>query len=244
MVARFVRALKEGWQKQGRISYAQCGEDLIVAILLRDLLKIPFPTYLDIGAHHPVYLSNTFLLYKLGCHGVCVEPDTMLLKRIKRKRRRDICLNVGVGITEQKSADFYVLSTRTLNTFSREEAELQVRTQSHTIDKIIQIPLVPIDEIIQKNFESCPNFISLDTEGMDLPILKSFNFEKFRPEVFCVETLTHPHERKVTEILAVMRENDYFMYADTYINTIFVEKATWQRRGIPEVPRLCLQQPD
>lgn len=244
MLARFVRALKEGWRKQGRISYAQGGEDLIAATLLRDLLKIPFPTYLDIGAHHPVYLSNTFLLYTLGCRGVCVEPDTILFQRIKRKRKRDICLNVGVGITEQRSADFYVLSTRTLNTFSREEAELQVRTQSHTIDKIIQIPLVPIDEIIQKNFESCPNFVSLDTEGMDLAILKSFNFEKFRPEVFCVETLTHPHERKVTEILAVMRENDYFIYADTYINTIFVEKAAWERRSVSQAPGLCLEQSD
>ena len=41
-------------------SYSQCGEDLIVEFILNGL-KIKHPTYMDIGAHHPFYLSNTAL---------------------------------------------------------------------------------------------------------------------------------------------------------------------------------------
>jgi len=241
MARSFIRILKRYWRGDSRISYAQSGEDIIAAILLQDLLKIPLPTYLDIGAHHPTYLSNTYLFYRIGCRGVCVEPDTTLSEVIKKKRKRDVCLNVGVGTSQQTSADFYVLSTKTLNTFSREEAELQVQTQNHAIERVLRIPLISIERIIQEHFDRWPNFISLDTEGMDLAILKSFDFEKFRPEVFCVETLTHPHERKVTEIEDLMCSAGYLMYADTYINTIFVEKGAWAKRGLSEVLRLSLR---
>src|ERR1700744_4804297 len=55
-------------------SYAQNGEDIVVARML-DLLGIPKPRYLDIGAHHPSINNNTYLLYKAGGRGVLVEPN-------------------------------------------------------------------------------------------------------------------------------------------------------------------------
>jgi hypothetical protein len=61
-------------RSMGRTSYSQCGEDLIVRCVF-DFMKIPSPTYLDIGAHHPQHLSNTFLFYQQGAHGVNIEPD-------------------------------------------------------------------------------------------------------------------------------------------------------------------------
>lgn len=227
---KFVEAFKSWkdlWKYRGKVSYSQCGEDLIVAFLLLETLKIRSPYYLDIGAHHPIHLSNTYLFYRQGCEGVCVEPDPALCKKIRRIRKRDVCINAGIGTEKKDRADFYVLSARTLNTFSKYEADAQVRTSDHRIENVIQIPLAPVNQIIEDHFKSCPNYISLDTEGMDLEILKAFDFERFRPEVFCVETLTHPHLRKVTEIDALMREKGYTTYADTFINTIFVNKHAW-----------------
>ena len=90
-----------------------------------------------------------------------------------------------------------------------------------------------VNEIIEHNFEKCPNLISLDIEGMDYLILQNFDFKKYRPEVFCVETLTYAEdksERKLVEIIELMRINGYFSYADTYVNTIFVDNAAWNNR--------------
>ena len=42
-----------------RRSYAQCGEDLIIDFLFATL-KVPKVRYLDLGAHHPTYFSNTY----------------------------------------------------------------------------------------------------------------------------------------------------------------------------------------
>jgi len=216
----------------GKISYAQCGEDLIIDFIF-STLNISKPSYLDIGAHHPIYLNNTFLFYQKGSTGVCVEPDPALFSQIKKKRSRDICLNVGIGVTKESKANFYIMTSKTLNTFSKKEAERYQSYGSQKIKRVIQIPLVPINEIISQHFTTFPNFISLDTEGLELEILKTFDFSKFRPEVFCIETLTYTEdksEQKITEIIDFMISKEYFNYADTYINTIFLDKNSWNTR--------------
>ncbi len=219
-------------RKEEKISYSQCGEDLIVNFLFQTM-RISHPSYLDVGAHHPRYISNTFFFYNNGCSGVCIEPDPTLMDYIRKVRKRDVCLNVGVGIGPEATAKFYLLSARTLNTFSLEEATRYQANGKQKIEKIIDVPLVSINKVIEEYFPSCPNFISLDVEGMDFEIIKSFDFSKYRPQVFCIETLTYTDdktERKLVEIIDYMKACDYIPYADTYINTIFVDKSAWAQR--------------
>ena len=78
-----------------------------------------------------------------------------------------------------------------------------------------------------------PDFVSLDVEGLDTEILKSLDFSRFRPEVFCVETLDYSEDktaRKNQDIFRIMENNGYVVYADTNLNTIFVEKEVWSKR--------------
>jgi len=67
--------------------------------------------------------------------------------------------------------------------------------------------------------------VSLDVEGLDLDILRAWDFTRWRPAVFCIETLTYTQAgkaAKVTEIFKRMEEVGYHVYADSYINSIFV----------------------
>jgi FkbM family methyltransferase len=214
-------------------SYSQCGEDLIVDFVLSGCMNLPRITYLDIGAHHPVSLSNTYLFYQNGSQGVCVEPDPQLFAEIKRVRPRDICLNAGAGVALKTEAEFYRMTTPTLNTFSKEEAERYQAFGNQRIEEVLRIPLLPVNTIIEENFTSPPNFVSLDVEGLDFDILRAFDFSRFRPQVFCVETLTYTEnktEEKLSNIIELMTSNNYFTYADTYINTIFVDSHSWLSR--------------
>lgn len=219
-------------QNTAASSYSQCGEDLIIKFVF-DAIGIHNPTYLDIGAYHPCHLSNTYLFYKNGSSGVCVEPDPDLYLRYKERRTRDKCLNVGIGISNETQADFYVLKTKTLSTFSRAEAE-RCDAIGQKIEKVIAIPLVKIDEIVARYFpHSPPNFVSLDIEGMDFEVIKTFDFSKSRPEIFCIETITFSEnnsEEKLSPIIDYMKANDYLAYADTYVNTIFVDRRKWCNR--------------
>ncbi len=227
-----LRQFRRNQSDNAGISYSQCGEDLILQYLVR-LLKIDQVRYLDIGAHHPTYLSNTYLFYENGANGVCVEPDPSLFSEFPKKRPRDVHLNCGVGIQSGK-ADFYVMSTSTLNTFSKDEAERYQSYGHQRILKVIPMAVHTVNEIIEQHFEKCPNLVSLDVEGLDYAIMQHFDFSKYRPEVFCLETLSYTEdksERKLTEIIELMHEKGYLTYADTYINTIFVDANAWKNRA-------------
>lgn len=212
-------------------SYSQSGEDILIKSALNSL-GISQPTYLDIGANHPYYLSNTYLFYSAGCSGVLIEPNMALCENLKRKRKRDLCINCGVGINDESEADLYIMSADVLSTFSKKEAESIESQGTYKIDKVVSVPLVNINNIIENNFTRAPDFISIDIEGMDYSILKSFDFSRHRPAVFCVETLEydeHSHAPKIKEIIDLMVKNGYFVYADTHINTIFIDDDLWKQ---------------
>ena len=78
-----------------------------------------------------------------------------------------------------------------------------------------------------KYFSPCPNLVSIDVEGLDLQIAKTIDFGKFSPEAFCIETLWFAEGNKETrnhEMISFFLQQGYFIYADTYINTIFCRK--------------------
>ena len=235
LLKKIVRKLRSIFLKEDyrKISYAQCGEDIIIGGLF-NALGIQNPTYLDLGAHHPMYLSNTYYFYLKRCYGVCVEPDPGFFKVFQQKRPRDICLNVGVGTTSVDQAEFFVMSEATLNTFSEYDARRIDAKTSYQILRSIPIPLVAINAIIEQHFPSHPNFVSIDVEGLDLEILKSFDFGRWQPEIFCIETAVFSDKRtettKILEIAQFMEQQGYFAYADTYVNTIFVSKSVWGRQ--------------
>ena len=186
-------------------------------------------SYLDIGANSPVVGSNTYSFYLKKCKGVCVEPDLQLYEKIVAKRPNDTVLNIAVGINNQKEGVFYRFPEPYTgwNTFSKEEA-LQKQNQTgikFNDDKVISF--ININDLIEKYFDTCPDFISIDVEGLDIEIIKSLNFEKFKPAVFCVETMEFNNlklGRKNEEVKNYLAEKGYIVYADTYINTIFVKK--------------------
>lgn len=210
---------------KAKASYSQTGEDVIIEYLF-DSLKISHPTYLEIGTNQPKLCNNTYGLYKKGCRGVCVEPDIEMIEIIKRQRPNDTILNIGIGVTEQSKADFYLFPglMNGWSTFSKEEADTR-KIDSGLDYRIIPVTLKNINTIMRDYFNPYPNFISLDVEGLDLAILKSIDFEIFKPEVVCVETITFGYlnntEKKITAINEYMNSKGYFVYADTHINTIF-----------------------
>lgn len=208
-------------------SYSQAGEDAIINFLFNDkgLEKI---TYLDLGTNIPDFGNNTFLFYNKDSNGVCVEADSDLIANIKKIRPKDIILNLGVGNGKYDVADFYVFNEASLNTFDRSEALERENQGTFNIARVDKVPLKTINNIIQENFSKYPDFLSIDIEGLDLEVLKTLNFKMFPIPVICAESCTYSENHirpKNAEIIAFMLSQDYFIYADTYINTIFVNKA-------------------
>lgn len=209
-----------------RLSYAQQGEDVVLQAVFEHL-GIARPRYLDIGAFHPSIGSNTFSFYVRGSRGVLVEPNPFMAELLRKARPEDVVLDVGVSADGSKEADYYVLRDRPqLNTFSREQADRYVAEAGPgTIEKVVRMPLRPVNEILAEHFAGAPpDLVSIDVEGLDLAILQSLDFTRFRPAVFCVETLVYGGNQQREPTLELMREHGYAVRAGTFVNTIFVDE--------------------
>jgi FkbM family methyltransferase len=222
--------LREAFIPFNKASYSDRGEDLIVAGIF-DQIGITRPFYIDIGANDPIYRNNTYHFYRRGSRGVLVEPNPMLADKLARKRPGDICLAQGVGKPSDSPLTFYVFDNSALSTFSLEQARHVEKSSEYRVVSELKVPIVGINEIFEKYGGNGLHYISVDCEGLDLDILKSIHFDRFRPALFCVETtLPQPQGAgrnfmgaKIPEILDTMAAQGYWAIADSSINTIFVD---------------------
>ena len=213
-------------------SYSQAGEDAILRFLFNDLKQTKI-SYLDLGTNIPDLGNNTYLFYKNGSRGVCVEADGTLINAIRDKRPEDKVIHAGVSFTSEKEADFYVFDEPSLNTFDKEEAENRNAKGTYKISKVVKVPLITINELIRDNFSNCPDLLSIDIEGLDLDVLKSLDLAAYPIPVICAETCGYSENHirpKDTAILDFMNSKGYIVYADTYINTLFVNSHWFNNR--------------
>jgi FkbM family methyltransferase len=179
---------------------------------------------LDIGAHHPDSLSNTAMFHYLGSRGINIEPDPDLFRRFKEMRPDDVNLNIGIGETSG-SFDFFRMEHAGLNTFSQEEAERMSKEEGVKIHERVKLQVRTIKDVLNEH-KFIPDFLSIDVEGYDLAILRSYDFEKHRPKVICAETIEYSKSlaaKKRMDLISFIESQGYCAFVDTHINTLFYD---------------------
>ncbi len=181
-----LKAFKEE-QKFALLSYSQEGEDLILQRIFGNK-KIGF--YVDVGAHHPKRLSNTYLFYKKGWRGVNIDAMPGSMIAFKAERPEDTNLEMGVSLTRGE-LPYYMFNEPALNTFSPIEAKKKDGLGNYKIVATKTIATYPLKDIFDKHLDKNQSidFMSIDVEGLDLDVLKSNDWEAYRPRFILVEDL-------------------------------------------------------
>jgi len=209
-------------------SYSQCGEDLIVQYIFQ-LRGITKPSYLDIGANHPFFISNTAMFYEKGCKGITIEANPYLAVAFEEQRPNDINLNIGISDKEGE-LDFYIMEDDTLSTFSRKEVDFMI-SNGKSLAETKKVKLTTIQKIIEKYCNGVfPDFMSIDVEGLDFEILKSISFEKSCPKIICVEAAEYSPigaGARRNELIDFLISKGYYEYANTNLNAILVKNDFW-----------------
>ena len=100
-----------------KLSYSQDGEDRLIRTLFQHH-KDYKGFYVDVGAYHPFEYSNTVLLYQKGWTGINIEPNPEHHKLFMRFRKRDLNLNIGIGLSKGNATQ-YLFNKPALNSFDR-----------------------------------------------------------------------------------------------------------------------------
>jgi FkbM family methyltransferase len=216
-----------GNQPFGSHVYSQHGEDFIAANIF-GLLGIDRPTYIDIGAHHPLRDSNTALFYRRGCRGINIEANPDLIEEFRRLRPHDVNVHCGIG-PQKATLDFYRIDRFSgRNTFDQDTAQQFVAAHSEfKIQDVIKVDVVTLADIVTQHAGgTCPDFLSIDIEGLDYAVLASVDFKVIRPKVMCVEVLAGAASNVSKGMCQLLADRGYAPQARTMSNIIFVDEAT------------------
>lgn len=202
-------------------SYAQFKEDVFILYLLKKI-NITDIYYVEIGACHPYVLSNTALFYENNIgRGILIEANPMLIEAFS-SRPEDTIVNIAIGENDTESIDFFVLDSDYLCTCDKHELE-RLLSVNHVHKETISVKCANINTVLEEHAKRRPNFISLDIEGFDEIVIDTLNFEKWGPEVLCVETFEYAGLKK-HDFIEHICSKGYCVYVDTTLNTIFLKK--------------------
>ena len=193
-------------------SYSQFLEDLILFCIFYDI-KNGF--YIDIGANDPDHISVTKAFYLRGWYGINIEPLSNKYNLLVKNRPRDINLQIGVGQEKGKASFYeYGAGSSLLQKFSRNNSKISV-INIDTMQNICKM-YTPKKEKIQ--------FCKIDIEGGEKNALLGFDFENFRPKVFCIEsTLPGTGIPCHDQWEYILFKNDYSFALQYKINRYYID---------------------
>ena len=180
------------------VTYAQNREDLILAALLKDV-KSGF--YVDVGAAHPVIDSVTKYFYDLGWSGINIEPIKRLHKLFNEQRPRDINLNCGVGAKETTITLREYIGMEGRSTFSDAEKQEYAPVAKY---KEYPVKMRTLEGIFDEVKPAKMHFLKIDVEGYEYEVLSGNNWERYRPELICIEA-----NRVAKECQSLLADKNY-----------------------------------
>jgi FkbM family methyltransferase len=208
-------------------SYSQEGEDLIlIALFQLNKYKHRKGFYVDIGANHPLEVSNTHLLYLRGWNGINVDALPGGMKLFNEVRTRDVNLEVGISASRQV-LKYHIFNESVFNGFSEDVAHKYDGFSGAKLLSTTEIQTIPMSELLDKHLPAGQSidFLNIDVEGLDLEVLKSNDWAKYRPSVIAVEDgeLVALLDSSETEISRFMRGVGYSPYCKTPLTTFYSE---------------------
>lgn len=184
---KVILLIKNSLRMYSTKSFSQEGEDLI---LKRIFERQEYGFYVDIGAHHPFRFSNTYVFYKKGWKGINIDAMPNSMDSFNKYRPRDINLEVPIGKSGSK-LKYYIFNEPALNTFDETRVEDIVKKPEYTLIEKIEISIYSLKEILDTYLPKGQkiDFMSIDVEGLDLEVVQSNDWKKYRPRILLVESL-------------------------------------------------------
>lgn len=173
-----------------RTSYSQYGEDLICWEFFKKWGIIK-GTYLDIGAFHPKFISNTHLFYKKGWTGFVVDIDDVKLQSFKLVRRKSVQTFFNAVVPNEtsfssSSIDCYKFKRvwSEIDTLS-EEVAIETKKQTGFDFYKTTVSTITIKKLLESTGKV--NLLNIDIEGLDSMIIENFDFDLYGPDLIIFE---------------------------------------------------------
>lgn len=152
--------------------------------------------FVDIGANDGVTWSNTHALERdYNWRGICIEPHPSIYNTLISNRRCK-CLNVAISNTEEEADFFTIEGTWEANMLSGLVKNYDPRHWNRITEeykryngeaRTEKVKVRPLQSILGEDNIKKIDYLSIDTEGSEVSILESIDFNKIETTLISVE---------------------------------------------------------
>jgi FkbM family methyltransferase len=200
-----------------RISYAQNFEDVRLWKALGDLSG---HLYVDVGAGHPTRSSVTKLFSERDWTGINVEPGPNFA-RLAAERPRDV--NVEAAVTTTDGSAPFVVAHPHPDLSSLHRAALEADPVNVESSTTVTVATTRLDTLLRRHAGDLPlGFLKVDVEGAEEEVLRSNDWDRFRPLVVVVEAIAPgTHEPAFASWEPILAGAGYRFAVDDGINRFY-----------------------
>jgi FkbM family methyltransferase len=198
----------------GRLSFSQFGEDILCGFFFsRDYRGF----YVDVGAFHPMLLSNTYDFYRKGWGGLCIDANPDVAGLFSRFRPKDAFIHSAVG-EHAGTIEMALFKEGAFNCLA--EHLNDVPEDVRRTARLVKVPINPLSDILNQNKVEKIDLLNVDCEGNDLKVLRSNDWSRWRPKVICVED--HAENWTQSEIMQYLASVGYTLKYRAVFTSIFI----------------------
>ncbi len=200
--------------KHRNSSKSQLFQDLFVQFIHNDKTN---GTFLEFGATDGLSLSNSVMLEnKFGWTGVLAEPSPQWHEKLFENRPNATILTNCIYSETGKKLDFFVSDlgdSSTLEEFREADALSMPRNARarNASGYNCEVKSISLNDVMSKYFAGIKiDYMSVDTEGSELLILKQFDFDTYAPKVVTVEHNFSNAEDELDELFFLHNYQRFF----------------------------------
>lgn len=182
------------------MSYSQIGQDLEV-LKFYNFKENGF--FIEIGASDGISLSNTYLLEtNFNWKGICVEVIPTRFELLCKNRPNSLCCNNAVYNESNKQVTFDIANNYDLLSGITSHIDSYINEVNENKTQII-VNTISFNDLLEKfNAPLFIDYLSLDTEGSELEILKSVDLQKYTFGLIDVEhNYVEPRRSQIRDLL-------------------------------------------
>lgn len=203
--------------------YGQNGEDIFVTNFFEKHHK---GVYVDIGAHHPIRFSNTYLLYLAGWRGINIDPLPGSMSIFKKERPDDVNLEVCIS-EHSEDVRYFSFEEPAYNTLSEDRANEVITKGYSKLHSVINVSSETLSSILKKHIPAQSNIdlMTIDVETMELSVLRTNDWDIFLPTLIILESLVSKNcsvfEVKNDPAIAFLIEKGYSVVGKS-LNAVYL----------------------
>lgn len=174
--------------------------------------------FIDVGAGHPIALSNTYFFERNGWTGICIDADPVQCELLKKERA--IVEWTAIASKEGEVAFSQSYLPALSSVLGKDE---QNRVMKSLFKDAIQVSALKLETLLAKHNISTIDLLDIDVEGVELDVWKSFDYKKYKPKIIIVEYYTLGLPDKSAEVKDFFLGLPYQLVHTTCSNFIFAE---------------------